>query len=149
MATGAVWRRIPTSTTPPPDGSPPGTPATYHPRQSYPRPIRSASDNPATRGIHTEAPEKRKDFLTARTLLKTELLKVIGDEIAETMAADQNDGSITGMSCVGCLVWLEQRYGTRSSAHVKKLVSALQTRCDHPTDFPIHCVRFNRAIRRL
>ena len=50
--------------------------------------------------MHTEALEKRKDFLTARALLKTELLKVTGDDIAETMAADQNDGSIAGMSCV-------------------------------------------------
>ena len=99
--------------------------------------------------MHTEASEKRKDFLTARTLLKTELLKVIGDDIAETMAADQSDGSIAGMSCVDCMTWLERRYGTLSSAHVKKLVAALQTRCERPADFPLHCARFNRSIRRL
>ena len=36
--TEAVWRRIPSNVIPPPDGSPPGTPSTYYPRPTYPRP---------------------------------------------------------------------------------------------------------------
>ena len=54
MATGAVWRRIPCNIIPPPDGSPPGTQAAYRPRPTYPRPVRTVSDNPATRDMHTE-----------------------------------------------------------------------------------------------
>ena len=45
--------------------------------------------------------------------------------------------------------WLEHQYGTLSSAHVKKLIAALQTHYDQPADFPMHCARFNRSIRRL
>ena len=32
------------------------------PTPNLPRPIQSASDNPAARGMHTEATNKRKDF---------------------------------------------------------------------------------------
>ena len=96
--------------------------------------------------MHTGASDKRRDFLAARAPLKTELVKVAGDDIAETMAADQADGTIAGMSCVNCMEWLEQRYGTLSSAHVKTLIAALQTRCERPADFPMHCARFNRSI---
>ena len=124
-ATDAVWRRIPSSIIPPPPGSPPGTLATYHPRPTYPRPQRTAPDNPATRDVHVDATEKSKGFLAARTLLKTELIKIIGDGISETMAADQDDGTIASMSCVMMTTWLERKYGTLSSAHVKKLVAEL------------------------
>ena len=88
VVTEAVWREIPSNVIPPPVGSPPGTLPTYHPRPTYPRPNRAASDNPATREVHSEANDKRKDFLEARATLKTELVKIIGDDIAETMAAD-------------------------------------------------------------
>ena len=84
----------------------------YYSRQTYSRPIRAPTDNPATRDMHTGASEKRKDFLAARALLKAELAKVMGDDIVETMAADQADITIAGMSCVGCMEWLERRYGT-------------------------------------
>ena len=105
MATEAVWRRVPSykyviPPSPPPSGSPPGTQSTYHPRSTYLRPNQTASDNPATRDMHTETNDKRKDFLAARALLKAELAKIIGDDIAETMAADQADGTIAVMSCV-------------------------------------------------
>ena len=50
--------------------------------------------------MHDEATDKRKDFLAARAALKTELLKIIGEDISETMAADQLDGSLSSMSCV-------------------------------------------------
>ena len=149
MATEAVWRRIPSNIIPPPSGSPPGALSTYHPRPTYPRPQRTASDNPATRDMHDEATEKRKDFLAARAALKSELMKIIGEDIAETMAADQLDGSLSSMSCVDMMEWLESRYGRLSSTHVKKLISELQTRCDQAADFPKHCARFNRSIRRL
>ena len=99
--------------------------------------------------MHADATDKRKDFLAARTALKTELLKIIGDEISETMAADQIDGTIAPMSCVDMMQWLETRHGTLSSAHVKKLIAELQTRCERPAEFPKHCTRFNRSIRRL
>ena len=102
MATEAVWRRIRSNVITPPIGSPPGTQSTYHPRPTYPRPNRAASDNPATRDMHTEANDKRKDSLAARALLKAELAKITGDDIAETMAADQDDGTIAGMTCVDC-----------------------------------------------
>ena len=119
--------------------SPPGTLPTYHPRPTYPRPNRTVSDNPATRDMHTEANDKRKDFLEARATLKTELVKIIGDGIAETMAADQDDGTIASMNCVQCMEWLERQYGTLNSAHVKTLIAALQTRCERPADFKMHC----------
>ena len=139
MATEAVWRRIPSNVIPPPDGSPPGTPSTYYPRPTYPRPNRTALDNPATRDMHTEANDKRKNFIAARALLKAELVKNIGDDIVETMAADQDDGTIASMVCVECVEWPENQYGTLSSARVKKLIAALQARCDRPTDFLVHC----------
>ena len=107
VVTEAVWRRIPPSIIPPPNGCPPGTPSTHHPRQTYPRPVHAPNDNPATRDMHTEASEKRKTFLAARALLKVELVKIMGDEIAETIAADQADGTVAGMSCVDCMGWLE------------------------------------------
>ena len=149
MATEAVWRGVPSNVIPPPDGSPPGTPPTYYPRPTYPRPNRTASDNPTTRDMHTEASDKRKDFLAARALLKAELVKIIGDDIAKTMAADQEDESLASITCVQFMEWLENQYGTLCSVHVKKLVAALQTCCDRPSDFPVHCARFNRSIRRL
>lgn len=96
----------------------------------------------------TEANEKWKEFLAARALLKVELVKVIGHDIAETMAADQANGAIAGMSCVHCMEWLERRYGTPSSRLVKTLIAALQTKFERPADFPMHEARFNRAIKR-
>ena len=132
MATEAVWRRIPSNVIPPPDGSPPGTPPTYHPRPTYPRPNRTASDNPTTRDMHTEANDKRKDFLAARALLKAEFVKISGDDIAELMAVDQADGTIAGMSYVHCMELLERRYGTLSSRHAKALIAVLQTKCEGP-----------------
>ena len=119
------------------------------PRQTYSRPIRSATDNPATRNMHTEAADKRKDFLAARAMLKAELVKVMGDEITKTMAADQADGTIAGTSCVDCMNRLERRYGTLNSAHAKKLVATIQTRCERPSEFPMYYKKFNRAIRWL
>ena len=86
--------------------------------------------------MHADATDKRKDLLAARASLKAELVKIIGDDITETMAADQHDGTIAGMSCVQCMEWLERRYGTLSSRHVKTLIAALQTRYGKPADFP-------------
>ena len=74
---------------------------------------------------------------------------MVGADILETVAADQTDGTIAGMSCVDCMEWLERKYGTSSSAHVKKLIAALQSRCERPVKFPMHCTKFNRPIRRL
>ena len=99
--------------------------------------------------MHTEANNKKKNFLAARALLKVKLVKIIGDDIAEKMAADQHDGAIAGMPCVQCIEWLECRYGTLSSRHVKTLTAALQTNYEKPANFPMHGERFNRPTRKL
>ena len=99
--------------------------------------------------MHADATDKRKGFLAARALLKAELVKITGDDIAETVVADQHDGTIIGVLCAQCMEWLEHRYGTLSSRHVKTLIVALQTRCEKPADFPAHGARFSRSIWRL
>ena len=96
----------------------------------------------------TEAPINHRDFLAAQATLEAELVKVVGGGIVKTIAADQVGGIIVGMTCVGCMTRLERKYGTPSSVHVQKLITALQGRFERPADFPMYTTRYNCAIQR-
>ena len=76
--------------------------------------------------MHAEAAEKRKDFIAAWASLRAELMKIMGVGIAETITADQADGTTASVPCADCITWLERKYGTLSSAHVQKLIADLQ-----------------------